>query len=86
MAAKFWVFVDEDRSTIPTLYWSPKLHVSLLILVHALLPSCLYFDFTTIKKHVIKYCTTVYEKKGKKSFWSIKNSGEIFNKLKSKSF
>ena len=42
--------------------------------------SCL----TAIKNHVIKYCTTVYERNGKKLFWSIKHSGEILNKLKSR--
>ena len=26
MAAKFGVFVEEDHSNLPTLYWSPKLH------------------------------------------------------------
>ena len=46
------------------------------------LTSCL----TAIKNYVIKYCTTVYERKGKKIFWSIKNSGEILNKLKSRGF
>ena len=34
----------------------------------------------------IKYCTTVYERSGKKLFWSFKNSGEILNKLKSRGF
>ena len=29
MAAKFGVFVDEDHSKHPTLYWFPKLHKSL---------------------------------------------------------
>ena len=47
-----------------------------------LLTSCL----TAIKNHVIKYCTTVYERNVKKLFWSIKNSGEIHNKLKSRGF
>ena len=47
-----------------------------------LLTSCL----TAIKNHVIKYCTTVYERNGKNLFWSIKNSGEILNKLKSQGF
>ena len=47
-----------------------------------LLTSCL----TAIKNHVIKYCTTVYERNGKKLFWSIKNSGEILNKLKCRGF
>ena len=45
--------------------------------------SCL----TAIKKnHVIKYCTTVCERNGQNLFWSIKNSGEILNKLKSRGF
>ena len=44
--------------------------------------SCL----TAIKNHVIKYCTTVYERNGKYLLWSIKNSGEILNKLKSRGF
>ena len=26
MAAKFWLFVDEGHSKLPTLYWLPKLH------------------------------------------------------------
>ena len=47
-----------------------------------ILTSCL----TAIKIHVIKYCTTVDEKNGKKLFRSIKNSGEILNKLKSRGF
>ena len=33
-----------------------------------------------------KYCTTVYERNGKNVFWSIKNSVEILNKLKSRGF
>ena len=47
-----------------------------------ILTSCL----TAIKIHVIKYCTTVDEKNGKKLFRSIKNSGEILHKLKSRGF
>ena len=39
-----------------------------------------------IKNHVIKYCTTVYERNGKQLFWFIKNSGEILNKLMSRGF
>ena len=46
------------------------------------LTSCL----TAIKNHVIKYCTTVYERNGTNLFWSIKKSGEILNKLKSRVF
>ena len=38
------------------------------------------------KKHVIKYCEKVYERLGKNLFWSIKNSGEILDKLKARDF
>ena len=47
MAAKFIVFVDDDHSKLPTLYWlqtlykDPISHVLLLILAHVLLLSCL---------------------------------------------
>ena len=44
--------------------------------------SCL----TAIKNYVIKYCTTVCKRNGKNLFWSIKKSGEILNKLKSRGF
>ena len=86
MAAKFGLFVDEDHSKLPTLYWLPKLHkrpyksrfianssACTMTELSILLTSCL----TAIKNYVIKYCTTVYERNGKNLFWSIKNSGEI---------
>ena len=93
MAAKFGVFVDEDHSKLPTIYWLPKLHKrhykSRFIAnssscttteLFILLTSCL----TVIKNYVIECCTTVHERNGKKLFWSIKHSGDIFNKLKSR--
>ena len=94
MAAKFGLFVDEDHSKLSTLYWVPKLHITYKSRFIAnssactttelsiLLTSCL----TAIKNHVIKYCTTVNERNGKKILWSIKNSGEILNKLKFRGF
>ena len=96
MAAKFGVFVDEDHSRLPTLYWLPELHKrqykSCFIAnssscttteLSILLTSCL----TVIINHVIKYSTTtVYERNGKNLFWSIKNSSEILNKLKPRGF
>ena len=91
MAARVGVFVDEGHSKLPTLYWLPKLHKSRFIAnssactstkLSMLLDSCL----TAIKNYAIKNCTTVYERNGKKLFWSIKNSGEILNKLKSTDF
>ena len=47
-----------------------------------LLTSCL----TTVKNHVIKYCENVCERSDKNLFWSIKNSCEVLNKLKYRSF
>ena len=41
---------------------------------------------TTIKNHVIKYCGKVCERSGKNLVWSIKNSCEVLNKLKSRGF
>ena len=95
MAAKFELFVYGDHSKLPKLYWLPKLHkqpykshfianssACTTTKLSVLLTSCL----TAIKNNTIKYCTTVYERNGKKLFWSIKNSGEILNKLKSKGF
>ena len=53
----------------------PISHVLLLILVHVQLLSCLFFltsCLTAIKNHVIKYCTTVYERNGKNYFGLLK--------------
>ena len=75
MAAKSGLFIDEDHSKLPTLYWLLKLHkrpyksrfianfsACTITELSILLTSCL----TAIKNHVIKYCTTVYERNGKK--------------------
>ena len=88
-------FFYEDHSKLLTLYWLPKLHkrpfksrfvanssACTTTELSIILTSCL----TAIKNHVIKYCTTVHERKGQKLFWSIKNSGEILNKLRSRGF
>ena len=82
MAGKFGLFVDEDHSKLPALNKLPKLHkrpfkshfianssaFTLQCELSIILTSCL----TAIKNHDIKYCTTVYERNGKKIFWSIK--------------
>ena len=81
MAAKYGLFVDEDHSKLPKLYWLPKLHkrphkshfianssACTTAELSILLTSC----FTAIKNRVIKYCTTVYERNGKNLLWSIK--------------
>ena len=95
-ATRFVVGVNEDQERLPTFYWLPKLHKKKTYTARfiatsssctttelsKLLTSCL----TTIKKHVIKYCEKVYERSCKTLFWSIKNSCEVLNKLKSRGF
>ena len=95
LPVKFSVCVNESQDKLPTMYWLPKLHkrpykarfianssscttteLSKLIL------SCL----TAIKSHVLRYCETVYVTSNKNWFWSIKNSGEVLNKLKCRGF
>ena len=85
-ATRFAVSINEDQERLPTFYWLPKLHkkktYNARLPNYQLLTSCL----TTIKNHVIKYCEKVYERSGKNLFWSIKNSCEVLNKLKSRGF
>ena len=77
------------------MYWLPKLHKTpykarfianssscTTTELSKLLTSCL----TAVENHVIRYCEKVYERSGKNLFWSIKNSGEVLNKLKSRGF
>ena len=93
MAAKFDVFVDEVHSKLLMLYWLPKLHKrpnKLRFIANSssytttelsiILTSCP----TMINNHVMKYCETVFERNGRNLFWSVKNSTDIYNKLKSK--
>ena len=83
------------QEKLPTMYWLPKLHKRpykarfianssscTTTELSKLLTSCL----TAIKSHVIRYCETVYETSNKNWFWSIKNSGEVLNKLKCRGF
>ena len=95
MDLKFSVCVKERQDRLPTMYWLPKLHKKTYKArfianssscttteLSKLLTSCL----TAVKNHVIRYCEKVYERSGKNLFWSIKNSGEVLNKLKSRGF
>ena len=95
LALDFSKCVKERQDTLPTMYWLPKLHKRLYEArsianssscttteLSKLLNSCL----TSVKNRVIRYCENVYERSGKKLFWSIKNSGEVFNKIKSRGF
>ena len=64
-----------------TLYWLPKLHkktykakfiANSSSCTTTELSKLLISYLTAVKRHVIKYCEHVYERSGKKLFWSIK--------------
>ena len=95
LALNLSVYVNERHDRLPTMYSLPKLHkrpYKALFIANSssctttelskLLTSCL----TAVKNHVIRYCEKVYERSGKNLFWSIINSGEVLNKLKSRGF
>ena len=95
MAIQLAVSIKEDQERLPTIYWLHKLHKRpykarfianssscTTTELSKILTSCL----TAVKKHQIKYCEKVYEGSGKNLFWSIKNSGEVLNKLKKEVF
>ena len=95
LALKISVYVKERHDRLPTMYWLPTLHKRpykarftanpsscTTTELSKLLTSCL----TAVKNHVIRYCEKVYERSGKKLFWSIKNSVEVLNKLDSRGF
>ena len=76
------------------MYWLPKLHKNpikqdlllFLVLVRQHYFSNCWQRVIQLLKHVIKYCEKVYERSGKNLFWSIKNSGEILDKLEARDF
>ena len=89
------VNVKERQDKLPTMYWLPKLHkrpykARFIAKVRfcnttelsKLLTSCL----TAFKFRVIMYHETVHERPRKSMFWSIKHSGDVLSKLKSRGF
>ena len=87
--------IKEKQDRLPTLYWLPKLHKRpykarfianssscTTTVLSKLLSSCL----SAVRKHWIRYCDTVYERDGINYFWSIKNSNDVLNRFKSKTF
>ena len=89
---KFAVGISENKDKLPTLYKLHKRPYKSRFIANwcsctttelsKLLTSCL----TAVKNRLIKYYTTCYERDGINRFWSIKNSNEVLNKLKSVGF
>ena len=95
LALKFTVSVKERQGRLSMMYWVPKLHkrqhkarfiANSSSCTTTELSKLLTSYLTALKIHVIRYCEKVYERSGKKLYWSIKNSGEVLNKLKSRGF
>ena len=95
ITAKFAVSIKEKQDRLPTLYWLPKLHkrpykarfiANSSSCTTTNLSKLLTLCLTAVKKHWIRYYDTVYERDGINYFWSIKNSNEVLNKFKSKTF
>ena len=81
-ALHFGVKAKENQDKVPTLYWLPKLHKKpYKARVVANSYSC---TITQLSK--VLTCEKVYERSGQNLFWSIKNSGEILDKLKARDF
>ena len=94
-ALHFGVKAKENQDKVPTLYWLPKLHKKpykarfianssscTTTDLSKMLTSCL----KAVTQHVINYCEKVYERSCKYLFWSMRNSGEILDKLKARDF
>ena len=92
---KFAVGITESQEKLPKFYWLPKLHKRpykarfianssscTTTSLSKVLTSC----FIAINNHWIKYCEKTNEREGINYLWSIKNSTEILNKLKTKGF
>ena len=95
LPVKFSVCVNEGQDKLPTMYCLPKLHkrpykARFIANSSSCTTTELFKLFTSclaaIKSHVTRYCETVYETSNKNWFWSIKNSGEVLNKLKCRGF
>ena len=93
-AIHFGVKAKENKDKVRTLYWILKLHKNpikqdlLLILVLVRQQNFLNCKTHVLRllRHAIKYCEKLYERSSKNLFWSIKKSGEILDKLKTKYF
>ena len=91
LLSKYGVQLDTSECKVPTMYWLPKLHKrpykqrfisnscsSTTTILSKLLTSCL----ATIKEQTVKLSEKVFERSQKNIFWSIKNSNDVLQRLK----
>ena len=90
---KHGIQLEENFNKLPTIHWLPRVHggpYKFRYIVNS--RSCstkelsvrMTFVLQAIKTHVKKYCHKVYENSGVNLFWSIDNSLEVINAIKSK--
>ena len=95
ITAKFAVSIKEKQDRLSTLYWLQKLHkrpykarfiANFSSCTTTFLSKLLTLCLTAVKKHWIRYHYTVYERDGINYFGQLKNSNDVLNKFKSKTF
>ena len=95
LALQFSVCVEECQDGLPAMCWLPRLHrgpykarfiANSGSCTTTELSKLLTSRLTAVKNRVVEYCEKVYERSEGGLFWSIKNSGEVLNKLKSRGF
>ena len=87
--------ISISKLDLPTLYCIPKLHKSpykFRFIANSsncsttILSRNLTSALTAIKEHITRYCETVLNRNDVNLFWSIKNSGDVIEKMKSGNF
>ena len=83
---KFSVYVKDRHDKLPMMYWLARFIANSSSCTTTELSKLLTSCLTAVKTDVIRYCKNVNKMSGKSFCWSIKNSGEVFNKLKMTEF
>ena len=87
--------VKIDKCELPTFNWLPKLHKNpfksrfISNSSHCsttIISKHITSALTAVKDHVIKYSETAFSNSKVNYFWSIKNSSEVFEKLRLRNF
>ena len=90
--AKIGISPDKVHESLPSMYWLPKLHktpykarfiANSSSCSTTFLSKLLTSGLQLIKNGIIKYSEKVSENTGKNVFWSVKNSGEVLQRLSS---
>ena len=93
--SEYNIKIKEDQNDLPSLYWIPKLHktpykarfiAGSSKCSTTALSKILTSVLSTIKQGLQKYCEIVFSRSGINQMWILKNSKELLENLKSRSF